>query len=86
MLVWVTLLLGWLRSCCRPQRDLAFENLALRQQLAMLKRRSNRACASRGDRFFWMVFCRYVEGWRQMLVALHPDTVVRWHREGFRWY
>lgn len=86
MLMWVTLLLGWLRSCYRPPHELALENLALRQQLAMLKRRSKRACPSRGDRFFWIAFTRYVNGWRQMLVALHPDTVVRWHRDGFRWY
>ena len=84
MIVWVILVLGWLRSCCRPRHELALENLALRQQLAMLKRRSKRACPSRGDRFFWIAFSRYFEGWRQMLLALHPDTVIRWHREGFR--
>jgi len=84
--MWVNLLLGWLRSCFRPRHELVLENLVLRQQLAMLKRRSKRACPSRGDRFFWKTFSRYVDGWREMLVALHSDTVVRWHREGFRRY
>ncbi len=86
MIVWVTLLLGWLRPCCRARHELALENLVLRQQLAMLKRRSKRACPSHGDRFFWIAFSRYAEGWRQMLVALNPDTFVRWYREGFRRY
>ena len=50
----------------------------------MMKSRSNRICPTRGDRFFWIVFARFVEGWRKMLLVLHPDTVVRWHRNGFR--
>jgi transposase InsO family protein len=62
------------------------ENLALRQQLAMLKRTSKRVHPSGGDRFFWIAFSRYVKSWRKMLWALHPDTVVRWHRRGFRRY
>ena len=86
MVMWVTLLLGWLRSCCRPRHELVLENLALRQQLAMLKRTSKRVQPSGGDRFFWIAFSRYFEGWRQLLLALHPDTVVRWHRAGFRRY
>ncbi|MGH1484189.1 MAG: integrase core domain-containing protein [Geminicoccales bacterium] len=65
---------------------MALENLALRQQLAMLKGRSKRARPTHGDRFFWMIFCRYIDEWRAMLFVLHPDTVIRWHREGFRWY
>lgn len=86
MLMWIALLLRWLRSSCQPRHELVLENLALRQQLAMLKRTSKRARPSRYDRFFWIAFSRYVGGWRRILVALHPDTVVRWHREGFRFY
>jgi len=59
------------------------ENLAFRQQLAMMNRRSKRIHPTRGDRFFWIAFVRIIEGWRKLLVALHPDTVVRWHRDGW---
>jgi transposase InsO family protein len=38
------------------------------------------------DRVFWVLFSKYVDGWRAMLHALHPDTVVRWQRESFRRY
>lgn len=86
MLSWAIMVFGWMRSLCQPQHVLAMENLALRQQLAMLVGTSKRARPSRLDRLFWVAFSRYVDGWRQMLHALHPDTVVRWHREGFRRY
>jgi hypothetical protein len=61
----------------------ALENLALRQQLAMLKLSVKRPRVSATDRLFWVLFSRYVDAWRAMLHTLHPDTVVRWHRENF---
>ena len=75
-----------LRSLFQSHRRLALENLALRQQLAMLKSSVKRPRASALDHLFWVLFAKYVNGWRAMLHALHPDTVVRWHREGFRRY
>ncbi len=80
------MMLGWLRSALQPRHRLALENLALRQQLAMLHHTTRRARPTRFDRLFWLMFARYVDGWRSMLHVLHPDTVVRWHREGFRRY
>ncbi|HBG93911.1 MAG TPA: hypothetical protein DDY14_01000 [Chromatiaceae bacterium] len=79
--------LAVLKALCslfQSQRRLALENLALRQQLAMLKSSTKRPRAAALDRLFWVLFVKYVNGWRAMLHALHPDTVVRWHREGFR--
>ena len=74
------------RSLSQSHRRLALENLALRQQLAVLKASAKRPRASTLDRLFWVLFAKYVNGWRAMLHALHPDTVVRWHREGFPRY
>ncbi len=73
-------------SLFKSRRQLTLENLALRQQLAMLKSSVKRPRVSHADRLFWVLFSKYVNGWRSMLYALHPDTVVRWHREGFRRY
>ena len=70
----------------KTQRALVLENLALRHQVVMLKRSVKRARPSRMDRLFWLTFARSVGNWRENLIALHPDTVVRWHREGFRRY
>ena len=85
----LSLLLTVLRTICslfQSRRQLALENLALRQQLATLRPTVKRPRVSAIDRLFWVLFAKYVDGWRAMLHALHPDTVVRWHREGFRRY
>ena len=79
-------LLHTAHSSFKTHHHLALENLALRQQLAMLKQSVKRPRVSPTDRLFWMLLSKYVEGWRTMLHALHPDTVVRWHRGGFRRY
>ncbi len=77
---------AYVHSFIKSRRQLTLENLALRQQLAMLKPSVKRPQVSPADRLFWLLFSKYVEGWRAMLHALHPDTVVRWHRQGFRFY
>ncbi len=76
----------FLLSLFKSQRQLVLENLALRQQITMLRQSVNRPCATPTDKLFWIFFSRYVDGWRTTLHALHPDTVVRWHRHGFRLY
>ncbi len=76
----------FVHSLFKSRHQLTLENLALRQQLAMLKPSVKRPQVSHADRLFWVLFSRYVEGWRSMLHALHPDTVVRRHRQGFRLY
>ena len=70
----------------KGHRALALENLALRQQLAIFKRRRKRPRLNRSDRVFWMVLAKVWKDWRQALVVVHPDTVVRWQRRRFRRY
>ena len=65
-------------------RDIALENLALRQQLAVFKRKCPRPRLRRTDRFFWVWLSRSWENWHQALVIVRPETVVAWHRKGFR--
>ena len=62
------------------------ENLALRQQLAVLNRSAKRPRLRQQDRIFWVWICKLWRGWRSALVVVQPDTVVRWHRRGFRLY
>ena len=69
---------------CGGHRYLALENLALRQQLAVYKRTAPRPKLRRSDRLFWIWMCRTWAGWRQALVIVAPDTVLRWHRRRFR--
>ncbi|MFT5390563.1 MAG: putative transposase [Gammaproteobacteria bacterium] len=78
--------LGALVSALKGRRALAFENLAPRQQVALVKRSVRRPRVARIDGLLWIAFARYVDHWRAILHALHPDTVVPGHREGFRRY
>lgn len=73
-------------SLFKSHRQLALENLALRQQLALFKPSVKRPRVAAADPLFWIWFSKYVDAWRAMLHAFHPDIVVRWHREGFRRY
>ena len=73
-----------LRAALRTRADLALENLALRQQLALLRRRSKRPRFGRLDRAFWVWLSNRWSGWRQALHLVRPETVIRWHRQGFR--
>src|ERR671918_2415904 len=67
-------------------RQLALENLALRQQLAVYKRTTPRPKLRLADRLFWAGLARVWAGWRQALVIVTPDTVLRWQRRRFRDY
>src|SRR2546426_12754332 len=79
-----TTLFRSLRAALRNRTDLAPENLALRQQLALLGRRSKRPQFGRLDRAFWVWLSNRWAGWRQALYLVRPETVIRWHRRGFR--
>ena len=65
-------------------RQLALENLALRQQLAVYKRTVSRPPLRRTDRLFWVALARVWADWRRPLVIVTPDTVLRWQRRRFR--
>jgi putative transposase len=73
-----------LRLLLLPRSQLVLENLALRQQLAVLCRRRPRPNLRRRDRLFWVGLSWLYSGWRSALVLVQPDTVARWHRQGFR--
>ena len=73
-----------LRVFFRSRSDTALEVLALRQQVAVLKRKRARPILNRLDRFFWIVLRRYWPRWADVLVIVKPETVIRWHRAGFR--
>jgi putative transposase len=85
----ITLLLHVIRLLpffCGGHRNLAIENLALRQQLAVYKRTAPRPRLRPTDRLLWVLLARVWAGWRQPLVIVTPDTVLRWQRRRFREY
>ena len=79
----IRILVLFLRGVLRNRTELAAENLALRQQLAIFQQKSKTPRLRRRDRIFWAILSRIWTGWRSALLLVHPDTVVRWHRQGF---
>jgi putative transposase len=86
MLHVIGLLLSSILRCLRSRRRLLLENLALRQQVALLKRKHPRPRLALVDKLFWVLARRFWPGWKQCLILVSPETVVRWQRAGFRLY
>ena len=63
---------------------LVLQNVALRQQLIVLKRGCNKPAIRNRDRLFWMLFSRLWSNWKDSLIIVKPQTVVAWHRKGFK--
>jgi hypothetical protein len=86
MVMTLVRLLSLLLTAGRLRSDLALENLALRQQLAVLRRQRRRPWIRRWDRAFWAILCRSWRDWKETLVIVKPETVLRRHRKRFASY
>src|SRR5215475_10115728 len=86
MILLIYSLLYMMRSCFRRRARLELEILALRHQLAVLQRQKRRASLRASDRLLWVVLSRVWQQWRSALVVVKPETVIAWHRKGFRLY
>jgi hypothetical protein len=78
------LLLGTIADLGRSKSELMAENVLLRQQLVILKRQVKRPACTKADRLLLVVLARMVRTWKQALVIVQPETLLRWHRQGFR--
>lgn len=79
-------ILAAIRVFFRSRRDTALDVLALRQQVAVLKRKRPRPPLNALDRLFWSTLRRFWPGWKNVLAIVKPETVAGWHRAGFRLY
>jgi hypothetical protein len=72
----------------RGQVAMQAEIIALRHQLTVLQRnqKPRRPALNRGDRCLWVWLSRVWSGWRSAVLIVKPETVIGWHRQGFRWY
>lgn len=86
MITQLILFCSLLRNALRSRGDLLLENLALRQQLAVLSRRSSRPRLKPADRLFWSGLSRLWSNWRSAIVLVQPETVIRWQRVAWRRY
>lgn len=75
-----------IRAFFLDRRDTALEVLALRQQVAVLKRKRPRPKLNGLDRLFWTALRQCWSRWTDVLVIVKPETVIGWYRAGFRLY
>ena len=76
--------MAYIRAFFLPRHRLALESVALRQQLAVFKRKQPRPRLNPLDRLLWVELRRWYLGWADALILVKPETVVSWHRAGFR--
>src|ERR1041384_6545397 len=77
-------LLRSLLSTVRSRSEAVLKNLALRHQLQVLQRTAPRPRFKQADRLLWLSLRHIFSSWREALVLVQPQTVVKWHRLGFR--
>ena len=68
----------------KSRAALQLENLALRHQLGVLRRSVKRPKLTSADRLLWTWLCEVWSDWQSALVIVKPETVIGWHRKGFR--
>jgi putative transposase len=76
----------FLRLCLRPSPALAAENLFLRKQLALYQERQIKPRRPTQATRMALAWLTGWFDWRQALVLVQPATLIRWHRQGFRWF
>ncbi len=81
---WYCLLWIFVRAFFTRRVNLTMENLALRQQLVIINRRAARPRLRNRDRLFWVAISKLWPNWRTALLIVRPETVVKWHKQGFR--
>ena len=80
------MILAFLKAFFTSRADLAAENLMLRQQLIVVQRSVPHLTFRRTDRVVLCWLSRLWAGWKSALLIVQPDTVTRWHRQGFKLY
>ena len=75
---------GFLADLLRTPEELLAENALLRHQLTVASRGSTKPRFHAWDRFLLVALARMSSSWRDALLLVKPDTLLRWHREGFR--
>src|ERR1700716_3969541 len=80
----LTTLVVALSSVFKTRAALQLENLALRHQLGVLHRSVKKPKLTPFDRLLWAWLCGVWADWRCALIVVRPETVIAWHRKGFR--
>ena len=84
ILKWGGKIIFWiLKLIFKDRKNLFLEKLALRQQLVVQQRSITRIKLRNQDRFFWSLLSQLWTDWKFNLFIIKPETVLKWHRQGF---
>ena len=87
MIALIRLLLAVLASPFKSRSRLEAQNAALRRQLIILRRKvGGRARLTNTDRWFFVQLYRWFPSILDVVTIMRPETLLRWHRRGFRRY
>jgi len=87
MIALISFILALLTSPFKSRSQLEAENAALRQQLTVLQRKvKGKSKLTNSDRWFFVQLYRWAPSILEVLTIIRPETLVRWHRAGFRCY
>ena len=81
-----SILVTLFRLLLKDRTQLALENIALRQRLAVYKRTVKCPRIEDRDRIFWLSIVSMLKEWKEALVFVQPGAIIRWHRKGFAYY
>ncbi len=79
-----SLILGTVTDLARSKSELVAENALLRQQLIILRRQVKRPTCAKTDRLILVLLARSSRAWKQAVYIVQPETLLHWHRQGFR--
>jgi hypothetical protein len=79
-----SLLLETLTDLARGKSELVAENALLRQQVIILRRQVKRPACTKTDRMLLVLLASMVHTWKQALFIVQPETLLKWHRQGFK--
>ncbi len=75
---------GAIADVTMTKAALVAENVLFRQQLIVLRRQVTRPALTPRDRVLLVLLARLVHSWQAALLIVQPDTLLRWHRQGYR--
>lgn len=81
-----SLLVGTFTDLTHTRSDLLAENALLCQHLIILSRQVKRPVCTKKDRVLLVLLARAARMWKPALLIVQPDTLLKWHRQVFRWY
>ena len=85
-MVIISQLLHLVRTLTADRNRLVLENAALRHQVALLKRTVKRPHIKDSDRISWIMMRRFLKDWQDALLFVKPETVIHWHRKGWKYH